>query len=93
MGYVKAEQVLPANIITLIQKYVDGQNIYIPKKEGCRKAWGTVTKTRIVIQQRNQEILTGYLAGKKVKELAEEFYLSEKSVQRILREQKKMSHK
>lgn len=88
MGYVKAEKVLPQNIITLIQKYVDGQNIYIPKKEGCRIAWGSITNTRNVIQERNQEIYDEYLAGKKTKTLAEEFFLSEKSVQRIIREER-----
>ncbi len=32
MGYIKAETVLPAEIIELIQQYVDGKNIYIPRK-------------------------------------------------------------
>lgn len=33
MGYVKADEVLPLEIIEIIQEYVEGQNIYIPKKE------------------------------------------------------------
>ena len=32
MGYIKAETVLPVEIIELIQEYVDGKNIYIPRK-------------------------------------------------------------
>lgn len=32
MGYVKAEEILPMEMIELIQEYVDGQNIYIPRK-------------------------------------------------------------
>ena len=32
MGYMKAEEILPIEIIELIQQYVDGENIYIPRK-------------------------------------------------------------
>lgn len=89
MGYVKAEKVLPQNIIHLIQKYVDGQNIYIPKREGCRKAWGSITESKNIIEKRNKEIYTEYLAGMKTKVLAEKYFLSEKSVQRIVREERR----
>ena len=33
MSYIKADEVLPQNIIRLIQQYIDGENIYIPKKK------------------------------------------------------------
>ncbi len=89
MGYVKAEKVLPQNIIHLIQKYVDGQNIYIPKREGCRKAWGSITESKNIIEKRNMEIYTEYLSGMKTKVLAEKYFLSEKSVQRIVREERR----
>ena len=36
MSYRRAEEILPMEIIELIQQYVDGENIYIPKKEGKR---------------------------------------------------------
>lgn len=36
MGYIRAEKILPQEIIELIQQYVDGENIYIPKKSGNR---------------------------------------------------------
>ena len=32
MSYIKADEVLPQNIIKIIQQYIDGENIYIPKK-------------------------------------------------------------
>ncbi len=28
MGYIRAEEILPIEIIKLIQQYVDGENIY-----------------------------------------------------------------
>jgi len=39
MGYKKAEEILPMETIKLIQKYVDGENIYIPRKEEQRMEW------------------------------------------------------
>ena len=32
MCYIKAKEVLPKEVIELIQKYVEGKCIYIPKK-------------------------------------------------------------
>jgi len=37
MGYKKAELVLPIEIIELIQNYVDGEYIYIPRKDNERR--------------------------------------------------------
>lgn len=36
MGYIKAEEILPDEIIEMIQQYVDGASIYIPRKEHKR---------------------------------------------------------
>jgi len=32
MSYKKAEEVLPVEIIEMIQQYIEGENIYIPQK-------------------------------------------------------------
>ena len=37
MGYRRAEEILPVEIIELIQQYVDGENIYIPRKRENRQ--------------------------------------------------------
>ena len=37
MGYIRAEQILPLELIELIQQYVDGENIYIPRKADSRQ--------------------------------------------------------
>ncbi len=37
MSYKKAEHILPLEIIELIQNYVDGECIYIPRKKNQRK--------------------------------------------------------
>lgn len=40
MGYIRAEEILPVEIIELIQQYVDGANIYIPRKPENKREWG-----------------------------------------------------
>ncbi|MBQ8597735.1 MAG: hypothetical protein IJ409_08105 [Lachnospiraceae bacterium] len=89
MSYRSAEQILPAEIIELIQQYVDGENIYIPRKTENRKQWGEETQIKQELRLRNQEIYREYLAGVKMSELAVRYFLSEKSIQRIVYQAKK----
>lgn len=49
MSYIRADEVLPQNIIEIIQQYIDGENISV---------------------------------------LADKYYLSDKSIQRIIRKMK-----
>lgn len=86
MGYIRAEEILPIDIIELIQQYVDGENIYIPRKAANRQAWGAGTHIKQELMMRNRQIYKDYVAGSKASELACKYYLSEKSIQRILRE-------
>ena len=86
MGYIRAEEILPLEVIELVQQYVDGESIYIPRKAACRQAWGTSTQIKQELLTRNQQIYEDYLAGSKSADLACKYYLSEKSIQRILRE-------
>lgn len=88
MGYRKAEEILPLEIIELIQKYVDGESIYIPRKADSRREWGSETLIKQELQERNHEIYKDYGFGMTVVELAGKYYLSEKSIQRIIREMK-----
>lgn len=88
MGYIRAEQILPLEIIELIQQYVDGENIYIPRKSDNRQEWGAGTSIREELKGRNQRIYDDYLTGMKASELSLKYYLSVKSIQRIIREKK-----
>ncbi len=89
MGYIRAEEVLPQEIIQLIQNYIDGKNIYIPRKESNKKEWGNGTLIRQELKTRNLFILSDFYQGLSVTELAKKYFLSEKSIQRIIREMKK----
>lgn len=46
MGYKKASDILPPTLIEEIQTYIDGESIYIPRRKGKRKNWGTKNSTR-----------------------------------------------
>lgn len=91
MGYKKAEEILPMEIIKLIQQYVDGETIYIPRKENERKEWGKNTQIRRELEERNQKIFHDYKSGVQVSKLADKYFLSEKSIQRIVYQMKKVS--
>jgi len=59
MGYRKAEEILPIEIIELIQQYVDGENIYIPRKSSYRQARGTGTQIKQELLKRGKKIEGG----------------------------------
>lgn len=86
MSYIKAEEVLPQNIIKIIQQYIDGENIYIPKKENVRVRWGEKTGARQELERRNSSIYRDFLNGEKVSALAGRYFLSDKTIQRIIRD-------
>ena len=89
MSYKKASQVLPPKLLEQVQKYVDGEYLYIPRITQNKKNWGSTTATRQELYDRNQQIYQDYLAGIPAKQLAEAYFLSPKSIQRILLQMKK----
>ena len=89
MSYRSAQQILPEELIELIQQYVDGDYLYIPRKETGRKKWGENTNTRSELAERNALIYADYRQGISTAGLAEKYFLSEKSIQRIVSLQRK----
>lgn len=83
MSYVRAEEILPHELIETIQQYVSGKSIYIPCRE--KKDWGSQTKTKQYYESRNEEICQKHRSGVSIADLAEEYSLSQKSIQRIIR--------
>lgn len=83
MSYINATDVLPKELIEIIQQYVSGKTLYIPCKE--KKNWGSESKIKQYYITRNHEMCTKYRNGVTVKELSEEYSLSIKSIQRIIR--------
>ena len=86
MSYIRADEILPKELLEAIQQYVDGQLIYIPRKE--KQEWGSGTSAREFFRERNERIFQAWQKGISEDELSRRFSLSRKSIQRILRSQK-----
>ena len=93
MRYRKADQILPRELLEKVQEYVDGTILYIPKTEEHRKNWGEGRATRDELRIRNARIYSDYLAGESMKDLSSKYFLSLKSIQRIIGQEKKMNVK
>ncbi|GLC81255.1 CD3324 family protein [Lacrimispora brassicae] len=89
MRYQKANEILPEELVGLIQNYIDGEYVYIPRKQENKRIWGQRTGAREERKLRDLSIYEDYSAGICVKLLAERYYLSEKSIQRIVLQEKK----
>ncbi|QPQ35727.1 MULTISPECIES: CD3324 family protein [unclassified Lysinibacillus] len=89
MSYKKASNLLPAELIALIQNYVDGEYIYIPRRQDSKKRWGSGTTTKKELEVRNNNIYQDYLSGTDMETLSATYYLSLKSIQRILLKEKR----
>lgn len=86
MSYVKADDVLPKVLVEEIQKYVDGQLVYIPRKKENLLSWGEKSGTKEKLAERNQTIVNHYYSGETISALSKMYYLSEKRVQGIIHE-------
>jgi Mor family transcriptional regulator len=83
--YKNGEVILPPDLLKKLQEYVQGEIIYVPKKDKRRSGWGEICGTKMIILKRNQEIYQGYKNGARISELALNYYLSEDSIKKIVR--------
>lgn len=88
MGYKNAIRVLPDKLIAAIQEHIDGVYLYIPRRTENKKRWGELKNTRHSLNKRNEAIFEGYKSGISVEHLAADYYLSPKTVYKILSEMK-----
>ena len=84
MRYINAQDIFPEDVLAVMQEFADGAYIYIPKKINNRKKWGDNTNSKQEIQKRNEKIYAQYKSGCSINELSAEYYLSDKSIQRII---------
>lgn len=83
MKYVNADSVFPEHLLKELQKYAQGELIYIPIPEGGRKKWGS-SGSREKLHRRNLEIYEKFNAGLTIDELSYEFCLSLDSIKKII---------
>ncbi|MDP4090646.1 MAG: CD3324 family protein [Bacillota bacterium] len=84
MGYKNGKEVLPAELLKELQKYIQGELIYIPTLVEGRKGWGESNGTREYIRERNFEIYSLYKEGFTTYELMCKYNLSEDSIRKIV---------
>lgn len=89
MRYQNAREILPNELLEILQQYAQGICLYIPKRPENRLFWGEHTQSRRDVAERNRRIFLERQAEASVEVLAGRFFLSEKSVGRILREERK----
>ena len=84
MKYARIETILPDNLIREIQKYIQGEYVYIPSPLGKKKKWGENSGSRTNIKNRNEKIRNKYKSGDTIITLAKEFFLSIDSIKKIV---------
>jgi Mor family transcriptional regulator len=84
MKYLKADLILPEDLLKEVQKYIHGEMIYIPNPKGIRKKWGEKSGNRILLNHRNAEIRQKFRGGLSIDQLAEEFCLSHDRIKKII---------
>jgi Mor family transcriptional regulator len=84
MNYLRADLILPDELLSEIQKYVQDGLIYIPKPRNLHKKWGEASGTREFIHQRNKEIKDKFQNSSCIEQLAQEYYLSIETIKRIV---------
>ena len=85
MRYQNAKQLLPEPLLKEVQRYAAGEILYVPVPERKRRGGGEAYRRELA--ERNRRILWERQEGASVKSLAGKFFLSEKSIQRILRQE------
>ena len=84
MRYMRAADVLPPDLLAQVQAYIDGEYLYIPRREADRRPWGAANGRRAETLARNLEIYRRYREGISVNQLAETYFLAPKSIWKII---------
>lgn len=84
MNYKNANEVIPQHLLTEIQKYVQGETIYIPKQPQTRKKWGSKSGSRALIDERNLQIRHSFSNGENIEQLAITNFLSVETIKKIV---------
>ncbi|PGS51707.1 CD3324 family protein [Bacillus sp. AFS041924] len=84
MAYIKATAILPEKLLSEIQKYVQGETLYIPKSEKVTKKWGSRSGARKLIDDRNKAIKEAFKDGQPIEQLAKEYFLSMETIKKIV---------
>lgn len=87
--YRNAGLILPPHLLREIQKYIEGQEIYIPKRAQTRLGWGAVNGTRAYLAERNRSIYLSHQNGADITQLMRDYHLGYDSVRKILQRERR----
>ncbi|WP_239615303.1 CD3324 family protein [Cohnella mopanensis] len=89
MKYTNATKILPEKLIIEIQKYVQGETIYIPKQVMEYNHWGSLSGGRQWLDHRNADIRLAFKNNNSIEQLAKDYFLSIETIKRIVYSHKK----
>jgi hypothetical protein len=84
MSYLNADELLPPELLSQVQSYVQGSLIYIPCQSEKRLQWGERSGARESFDRRNAAIRAAKAEGKRIDDLADEYGLSPGGIRKIL---------
>lgn len=84
LEYKNGREVFPRSLLKEMQKYIQGELIYIPKESHQRAGWGEVNGSRQMINRRNTEIYQRYKEGWSLEDLEQAYSLSFESIRKII---------
>ena len=82
MKYRNAAAVLPPELLHDLQRYIQGEALYVPKAK--RESWGAGTGAKTFFSQRNAEIRNQFSRGADLAKLSEAYFISEDAVKKII---------
>lgn len=84
MSYLNADGVLPPELLSEIQKYVQGALVYVPRQGPERLGWGRKNGAREELDRRNAAIREAKALGQTIDQLADLYCLSANGIRKIL---------
>lgn len=84
MSYKNAKEIFPPELLNEIQKYVQGEKVYIPRKDNIKSKWGQKSGAREELSFRNSQITKKYEEGLSMEELSQLFCLSYETIRKII---------
>lgn len=82
MRYVNADIIFPEELLNEIQKYMNGELVYVPKSKALRKKLGWKFRQQKNYNLRNDEIRRKFLDGDTIEKLSDRFCLSSDTIKR-----------
>jgi len=84
MKHIKAQSIFPETLLAEIQKYIQGELVYIPKIKAHYKKWGENTGSKRATALRNDNMVKAFKAGASIPQLAEVYCLAEDTIKKIV---------